>query len=163
MDSLPVLLRSFRSGSNLTPSVFANNTSFIIPRIIELLFPSEILLSFRSFKMMPTFPPQGSFLVASYLFKNTNSTVYLTANAWSKRGHCLSFSYLRYWLTSEIYDGATTICSSSRSVLTFCSYFSTSLFLRGGIPFFFLFVLSLPYPKGMVELVLLFPLTIKKK
>ena len=86
MGFLPVLPRPFRLGSNLTPSAFANDTSFIIPWIIELRVPSGILISFRSFEMMPPFPPQGWFLVASYLFKNTNPTVYLTANAWSKRG-----------------------------------------------------------------------------
>ena len=122
MYFLSVFLRPFRLVSNLTPSAFANNTSFIIPQIVELRFPSGILISFRSFEMMPPFTPQGWFLVASYLFKK-NPTVYLTENSWSKRGCCLSFSYLRYWLTSKIDYGATTIYSSSGSALIVCSCF----------------------------------------
>ena len=41
-------------------------------------------------------------------------------------------------------------------------HFYTSLFLRGGFTFFFILILSLPYPKGMAELVLLFAFTIKQ-
>ena len=53
MNFLPFLLRPFISGFNLTPSTFDNTTYFIIPRIVKLLFPSGILISFRSFEMMP--------------------------------------------------------------------------------------------------------------
>ena len=75
MYFLSVFLRPFRLVSNLTPSAFANNTSFIIPQIVELRFPSGILISFRSFEMMPHFTPQGSFLVASYLFKKKSNSI----------------------------------------------------------------------------------------
>ena len=68
MDYLPFLLWTFISGLDLTPSGFANNISLIIPRIIKLIFPLGILISFRSFEMMPPFPSQGLFSVASYLF-----------------------------------------------------------------------------------------------
>ena len=159
MNFLLVFLWPFKSGSYLTPSAFTNNTSFIIPRILKLLFQLVISILFRSFKIIPPFPPQGCFLVTSYLFENKNLTVYLTSNAQSKRGCYSSFSYSMYWLTSKIDYGATTICSSSSSAL---SVFFTSLFLRVGIPFLGIFALTLTYPKGVVEIVLLFVSTIKK-
>ena len=106
MDYLPVLFQPFRSGSNLTPSDFANNTSLITPWIIELSFPSDILLSFQIFKMMPPFYVPRILFGCIIFIKKTDSTVYLTENAWSKRDRCLLFPYLKYWLTSKIDDGA---------------------------------------------------------
>ena len=47
MDFLPVLLRPFRLGLNLTRSSFTKHTSLRIPRIIKLWVLSGILLSFR--------------------------------------------------------------------------------------------------------------------
>ena len=156
MDFLPVFLQPFKSGSNLTPYKFANNTYFIIPKIIELLFPSGILISFRSFEMMPPFIPQGWFPVSTHLLKKkiqqyTSQKVHYQKDIVAYYFYISGNDWHQNWLW----------CHNSLfqfKVHTSCfSYIFTSLFLRGGIILFFIFALS------VVELVILFALTTYKK